>query len=248
MNVTIVTGASRGIGRAIAKRLAPSTHLLVVGTSKERLAEVIEGAPNTSAYFAGDVRDAEFAKAVVGKAMQMGKLVNVILSAGISKAGSVEKFPDATLRDLFEVNFFGSVNFAKAALASPDLQNIMFLAGTAGIRGYSSMTGYCATKHALVGYARALAQEVSKRNVRVVPICPGPTDTDMTAGIVKMLVGKGMTEDAAKAKIASGDGLKAMLTPEDVADTVERIINESLLVINGEPVKVEPKAKIEAVI
>src|SRR5581483_7712635 len=202
MSVTIVTGASRGIGKAIAKRLATST-LLLVGTNKDKLSQVVDeikAAGGTAEFFAGDVRDAEFARAVVARAMQLGKLTNVILSAGISKGGGADKFPDATLRDLFDVNFFGSVNFAKAALASPELQNIMFLAGTAGTRGYSSMTGYCASKHALVGYARALAQEVSKRNIRVVPVCPGPTDTDMTAGIVKMLVGKGMSEKDAKAK------------------------------------------------
>lgn len=233
MNISIVTGASRGIGRAIAKRIAKDSSLLLVSRNEDELrkltAEIIcdiSKGQNTTDYVVGDVKDPSVAKAAVEKAKSLGTLRNVILNAGISKSGPAAAFPDATLRDLFDTNFFGSVNFVKEALPALLEQkagNIIFLAGTAGLQGYSSMSGYCASKHALIGYAKSLAQEVSKKGVQVVPVCPGPVDTDMTGTIVKFLVSKGMTEEAAKKKIAEGSNQKRLITPEEVAESIADI-------------------------
>lgn len=252
MSVSIVTGASRGIGLAIAKHLAWEGPVILVArepASLEAAVDAIEADGNKADYIAGDVKSPETAKAAVEMAKTFGPIRNLILNAGISKSGPSAAFPDSTLHELFDVNFFGSVNFVKEALPSllaSNGANIIFLAGSAGIKGYGSMAGYCASKHALVGYARALAQEVGKKAIQVVPICPGPVDTDMTAGIVKFLVSKGMTEEAAKEKIAKGSNQQRLITPDEVAEVVVDLCTAEIMTnFDGEPftvVDVHPNA------
>lgn len=226
MTVSIVTGASRGIGRSIAKRLAATSTVFLVGREPASLEEVvdeIEAAGGKADYFVGNVKDIETAKEVVTRAIKLGPIQNLVLNAGISKSGPSAAFPESALKELFDVNFFGSVNFIKETLPSmleKKSGSIVLLTGTAALQGYSTMAGYCASKHALLGYARGLAQEVGKKGIQVFPVCPGPVDTDMTAGIVKFLVGKGMTTEAAKEKIANGSNQKRLITTDEVADVV----------------------------
>jgi len=227
MSVSIVTGASRGIGKAIAKKLATDSQVLLIarddGKLKEVLAEIKDSGGSAN-FLVGDIKDPELVKEAIAQAQSMGSLQNLILNAGISKSGGAGSFPENSLRELFETNFFANVNFLKEALPIlPNNANIIFLTGAAGIQGYSSMTGYCASKHALVGYARALALEVAKKGIQVIPLCPGPVDTEMTGSIVKFLVNKGMTEEAAKTKVAESSGQKRLLTVEEVAEVVSEI-------------------------
>jgi len=228
---TIITGANRGIGRAIARRMAKETVVVLVGRDEPGLkalcTEILEQSPETSLgvalYCAGDITDPETAKRAVAALPENTQLQNLICNAGISKAGATARFPEKSWRELFDVNVHGTFNFVKECLPRMLEQksgNICFLAGSAGLQGYRSMAGYCASKHALVGFARALAPEVSSSGVNVVPICPGPVDTDMTAVFINSMVSRGMTREAACAKIAEGSNQTRLLTAEEVADVV----------------------------
>jgi NAD(P)-dependent dehydrogenase (short-subunit alcohol dehydrogenase family) len=242
-SVTIVTGGGRGIGRAIALRMASETAVLVVGKKEEHLKAVcaeIQSKGGKADYCVGDVSDAATAKSALAKVQSNGWSVrNLVLNAGISKAGATANFDEKAWRELFDVNVHGSFHFVKECLPAMLAQKagaICFVTGTAGVKGYRSMAGYCASKHALVGFARSLALEVANKGVTVVPVCPGPVDTDMTAALVDGLVQKrGLTKEDARAKVAENNPQQRLLPPEEVAEAVALVLSGKVASLNGHP-------------
>jgi len=245
-SVTIVTGAGRGIGKAIALRMSKETPVVLVGPTQKNLAEVcnqITTGGLHATFQVGDVRVEQTAKSTLEAIENYGllgsslKVKNLILNAGISKAGAFEKFPELSFRELFEVNVMGAFHFLKAFLPKMEEgSTIILLAGSAGIKGYSSMAGYCATKHALVGLARGLAVELRKKGILVFPVCPGPVDTDMTAPIIDMMMKKGMTKEAASASLGAANKHGRLNTPDEVAELVATLCLKPNVMGNGEPV------------
>jgi NAD(P)-dependent dehydrogenase (short-subunit alcohol dehydrogenase family) len=203
--------------------------VLLVATmaSEERLTalcEKIRAAGGQADYVIGDVGAMTTAKLVAEKAEQHGWAVrNLVLNAGVSKSGPATATSATVVADIFQTNFYGAFYFAKEfvpGMVSRGDGCVVALTGAAAIKGYKSMSAYCASKHALLGYLRCLGQEVKDKGVRVACLCPGPVDTDMTAPIVDLFVKKGMTPAEAKKKIADANGLSQLFTPEEIARVV----------------------------
>jgi 3-oxoacyl-[acyl-carrier protein] reductase len=245
MQASIVTGASRGIGRAIALKLAAEGPVVLVGTRETALDAVrqeVEARGQRCVYVVGDVAEqaespdragldgeGKAAKAVGTVVQALGwEVRNLILNAGISKVSPTAAFTCSNWRRLFDVNVHGSFYFVKEFLPGMLERKdgaICFLAGKAGIKGYPSMAGYCASKHALVGLAQSLAAEVGRKGIRVTALCPGPTDTEMTEAVVQGLVARGMTREAARDKLGEEnafpwDAKGRLLNPDEVAEAV----------------------------
>jgi len=184
--LSIVTGASRGIGKAIALRLARENHdLMLFGRDVKVLQSVkkeIEGFGVRAEIFSGDAADEKFVYDSVNKIIKdFGKVDHLINNAGM---GILKKLVDSNLGEFkqqIDLNLFGVYNFTKAVINSMIANrsgSIINISSLAGKNAFIGGTMYGATKHALMGFTKSLMLEVREYNIRVAAICPGSVDTD----------------------------------------------------------------------
>ncbi|MUK00520.1 SDR family oxidoreductase [Vibrio cholerae] len=177
--VVLITGASRGIGRAIADELASTHHLLLGGRDLAALADLSSSFPSAEP-FAAELRDAgQVAAAVAG----IPRLDVLIHSAGVLRMGTVAELSDDAWRESFEVNVFAVASLTRALLPALRAARGQVIAINSG-SGYSSGAGsavYSGTKFALRAFTDALREEERPQGVRVSSIHPGRVATDMQA-------------------------------------------------------------------
>lgn len=212
--LAIVTGASKGIGRAIALRFAEENHnVMIFGRDVEALKSVqseIKKSGVESEYFAGDAADEKFVSKSVERIIeQYGKVDHLINNAGI---GIFKKLVDSNLDDFkkqINVNLYGVYNFTKAVagkMIERKSGSIINIASLAGKNAFVTGTMYSASKHAVLGFTRSLMLELREYNIRVAAICPGSVDTEFFNG-------SGMNPSSGK-----------ILNPEDIAESVMAIL------------------------
>jgi NAD(P)-dependent dehydrogenase (short-subunit alcohol dehydrogenase family) len=184
-----ITGASRGLGRAIAEAaLARGERVALTARRPEAVSDLVDGYPDTAAAFALDVTDALAAQRAVASAVdRWGGIDALITNAGYSDISSVEDTDLAALRAVVDTNFYGVVNVVKAAL--PTLRR----AGSGHIVQISSVSGrlapapglapYVAAKFAAEGFLEAVALEVAGFGVRVTIIEPGRMATEISSAM-----------------------------------------------------------------
>ena len=185
--VVIITGASKGIGEAIALLLGDNNFdVIIFGRDTERLSilyEKLQKQNSNSMYFCGDVSDQQFVKNSIDKIIsKYGRIDVVINNAGIAY---FNLFTESTLDEFktqIDTNVIGVYNFCKATIDGM-IKNkngtIVNIVSQAGLVGFQYGTTYAATKHAVMGFSRSLMLEVRKHNIRVIAICPGSVDTEM---------------------------------------------------------------------
>jgi NAD(P)-dependent dehydrogenase (short-subunit alcohol dehydrogenase family) len=224
--VAIITGASRGIGRAIAEAYAAEgASLCLVATDQARLSEVKDalGLPEDRIMTVGlNVidRDACFA-AVAQVEQRFGRVDVLVNNAGVYRAKPFMDYVPQDFQDMLDVNLFGVLHFTQACL--PGMQarehgRIVNMASTAGKWGSRNQSAYNVSKHAVVGLTRCLALEASLYKVTVNAICPGFIQTDMVEEL-KAQVAKstGISgEDMVKAALARVP-LGRVLDPDEIA-------------------------------
>lgn len=194
----------------------------------------------TAAFVVGDVRDPATAAAAVRAATERGWIVkNLVCNAGIGKSGPSAEFPMDLWRDIFAVNVEGSMQFVQACLPSmlsAGSGTICFMSSVAGLKGYAYTAAYCASKHALVGLARSLAQEYGKRGIVVVPVCPGFVEGEMTDRTIRgVMERRGIGEDEARARVARANPQHRILRPEEVAEAVAFACGGAAPALSGSP-------------
>ncbi len=214
--ISILTGASRGIGKAIAVKLAEEGHnLALFARDKNKLDVTVNDCKKYGIDvidFNGDVSDPYFVNESVNQVLlKYGKIDNLINNAGIAV---FKKFIDVTLEEFqlqINTNMYGVFNFTKAVL--PNIVerksgNIINISSLAGKNSFVNGTTYSASKHALMGFSKSLMLEVRQFNIRVALICPGSVNTELLSGTA-----------------LEPDNPKNILNPSDVAETVASIIN-----------------------
>lgn len=188
--VALVTGASRGIGRACAEALAEQGATVVVNYVKGEAAarEVADAiaAKGGKAEIAGfDVADSKAIDAAVDDiAKRHGKIDILVANAGISIDGLLLRLKDEDLDRLWATNVRGAIACARACsrgMMRARWGRIVFMGSVVGEMGNVGQTGYAATKAALMGAAKSIAREYASRNVTCNVVAPGYIDTDMTA-------------------------------------------------------------------
>ena len=146
---------------------------------------------------------------------------------------------------MLDVNLTGAFLTARAAL--PDLtrdgagagRRIVFIASTAGLKGYPYVAAYCAAKHGLVGLARALAAELAPRGVTVNAVCPGFTETPLLEASLATIAAKtGRTREQAEAELARHNPQGRFVAPEEVAETVLFLCTPQAQAITGQAISV----------
>ncbi len=214
--VALVTGATRGLGLAIAERLsAEGAAVAVVGRDAGRAAGVaarLARGGNAAVGLSADVSSWTAAQTVVRDVRaQLGPVDIVVTAAGVGAIGTVVEADPADWRLMMEANYLGTAYIVKAAL--PEMLtrgsgDIIAVASAGGTRGYPEWSGYCASKWAVVGFMECLAQEVTDQGIRASTLCPGGVDTPFWDDLNK---------DVHRAGTETRAGL---MRPEDVAETV----------------------------
>lgn len=215
----VITGASRGIGRAIADHfLGQGFHVWSLVRSPEKLAVK----PNERAVAFDAQNDASVvaaAKTVLEGAPRIDALVN---NAGISLAAPLTKTSPDDLRRLMQVNVTAPFVLCQAlmpAMAKAGGGRVVNIASTAALKGFRYTSAYCATKHALLGLTRALAHEYATKQVTVNAVCPGWTETDMLETSVSNIVkATGRSGDDARAELAKMTPSGRFVSPKEVAE------------------------------
>jgi len=190
--VAIVTGGSRGIGRAAAEALARQGANVVVGyvgqeqAAREAVDTILQGGGKAEAlrFDVGDTSAAETAVSDVAK--RLGRLDVLVASAGISIDALLLRLKDEDLDRLFAVNVKGALACARAAIRTmmrAKAGRVIFVSSVVGEMGNAGQVAYAATKAALLGVTKSLAREYASRNVTINAVTPGFIDTDMTRAL-----------------------------------------------------------------
>jgi NADP-dependent 3-hydroxy acid dehydrogenase YdfG len=206
--VALVTGASRGIGAAVARSLAAGgVRLALASRSGDDLG--LAGAVARPC----DVRRPDDIEALAAEAVKrFGGIDILVANAGVGAYGPFLDLPADQLEEMIDVNVKGTLYAVRAALPhllESDAADIVTLASEAGRRGLPLEAVYCASKFAQVGFTRALDHELREQGVRCSNVCPGGVATDFA-------MGRGRTPEMPE--------LAGMMTPEDVAEVVLFVI------------------------
>lgn len=232
---TLVTGGTRGIGAAVARRLAADGHE-VVALGRRPSAE--SPAPGVRVDGADATDPVAMSGCMARANADLRGLTGLVVSAGIWEPSPIEGDPaavSAEYRRILEINLLGTVHavaaFVPHARAGADV-SIVLVGSTAGQRGEAGYAAYAASKSALHGLAKSWAVELAPRGIRVNVASPGWVDTEMTAGT--------LGDPAARARIEAGIPRGRVASPEDIAGPIafllspdSRHVTGSILSING---------------
>ena len=231
--VALVTGASRGIGAAVAKRLAANGAAVVVNYAKgeaeaKAVVAAIEGAGGRAEAVACDVSDeARVAAMFEGVLERHGRLDVLVNNAGIVKDGLLLTMKTADWRRVQEVDVDGVFHCTKRAadaMFRAKSGRIVNVASVSALRGGHGQANYAAAKGAVLAFTRACALEVADRGITVNAVLPGFVDTDMTASV------KRRAGDRVLERIPAGH----FGTPEDVAGLVLFLCSDDASYVTGQ--------------
>ena len=225
----LVTGGSRGIGRAIAVELAGAGASVVVGyrSGKDEAEAVAEEAGGRAVQ--ADVSDAEEAARLVADAGEPDVLVN---NAGLTRDGLLPRMPDEDWRDVIETNL-SSVFYTCRAAVRPMMKRragaIVNISSVVGLHGNPGQTNYAASKAGIIGLTKALARELGSRGVRANVIAPGYITSRLTDEISEEM----------RSQMLQNTPLGRLGDPEDVAGAVRFLCSDAAKFITGEVLLVD---------
>jgi 3-oxoacyl-[acyl-carrier protein] reductase len=225
----LVTGGSRGIGRAIAEELARAGATVTVGyRSGADEAEEIAAAIGGRAVQA-DVSQDEEARRLVEEAGELDLLVN---NAGVTRDGLLARMPDDDWETVLRTNLYGAFHTCRAAARGMMRRrrgSIVNITSVVGIHGNPGQSNYAASKGGLIGFTKALARELAPRGVRANAVAPGYIDTALT----------GVLPDDVTAAILTNTPLGRLGEPHDVAGAVRFLCSDEASFITGEVLLVD---------
>jgi NAD(P)-dependent dehydrogenase (short-subunit alcohol dehydrogenase family) len=234
----IITGGAKGIGRAIARRLAADgVAIALIGRD---VAALEQAAGELGARYA--VSDVTDHAALCGAIASLGPCDILVNNAGAAISKPFAKHAVSDFEAMLAVNLLSAVTACQAVLPNMRARGfgrIVNIASTAGLKGYPYVTAYVAAKHALVGFTRALALETVKDGITVNAICPGFTDTDLVARAVATIAAAGgRTPEEARQTLASGNPAGRLVRPEEVAEAVAFLCRRDASAMTGQAIAV----------
>lgn len=236
--VVLITGASQGIGKAIALKFASLNAKVALNDiiqQEENLKAVkqeIESAGGQAEYFFADVSKFEDAEKMIADIQtKMGRLDVLVNNAGITKDRTLAKMTVEEWQKVIDVNLTGVFNCSKAALPLlvPVQGNIVSMASIVGQRGNFGQANYAASKAGIIAFTKSLAKEVGRVGVRVNAIAPGFIETKMAEAIPEQM----------KATVKQLTALGRFGKPEEVADTIAFIASNEAGFITGAVINID---------
>ncbi len=243
----LITGGGTGIGKAIATQLAKKgARVAIASRSLARLQRAAEELTNLGLEALAlpmDVRNkAAVETAVEAVVSKWGAIHILVNNAGISGLSMINDPDDSRWYDIVDTNLNGLYLVTKTVLRHmPDhaggrVINISSVLGKFGVPGY---TAYCATKHGMIGFTRALALEVVSRGITVNAVCPGWVDTEMAElGIRETAALQGITAEQFKAQAIAAVPIKRFLRAEEIAEFVCYIASDAAAGITGQAMNI----------
>jgi 3-oxoacyl-[acyl-carrier protein] reductase len=237
--VALVTGASRGIGRAIALALGASGAAVVVNyrgseAAAQEVVAAITAAGGRAIAAQADVSDPTTHEGLIKATSEaFGRLDILVNNAGITRDNLLLRMKIDEIDDVLNTNLRGVMLLTKAALR-PMMKNkwgrVVSMSSIIGLTGNAGQANYAATKAGLLGFTKSLALEMASRNITANAICPGFIDTDMTAAA--------LTDDL-RARALERVPLGRLGTPDDIANAVVFLASDAAGYITGQTLAVD---------
>ena len=235
--VSLVTGASRGIGRAIAKALAAEGALVVLAArDAAKLAEAvgeIAGAGGRAEALALDVADRSSVEAAVAHVLSAhGRIDHLVNNAGVTRDNLLLRMKDEEWQQVLATNLTGVFLCTQAVLKPMVRQRsgrIVSITSVVGLGGNAGQANYAASKAGIVGFTKSVAREVASRGITANAVAPGFIETDMTAA----MSGK------ARESIAGAIPMGRVGQPEDVAGAVVFLVSDAAAYVTGQVLAVD---------
>lgn len=236
--VALVTGASRGIGRAIALTLAHYGAKVVVNYcgSKEKADEVVDEIKEnggTAIAYQADIADFEAVKTMFTDIIkEYGRIDILVNNAGITRDNLILKMSEEEFDTVINTNLKGVFNCLKQAsriMLKQKGGRIINISSISGIVGNPGQANYCAAKAGVIGITKSLAKELGSRGITVNAVAPGYINTDMTA----------VLKDDLKEKVTELIPLKRLGEVEDIAETVVFLASDKASYITGQTIQVD---------
>lgn len=238
--LAVVTGASRGIGASIARRLSEQgAEVVLMSRNLDRLQELADVLPGATAVRI-DVTDPG---SVAAAFSQVGAVDILVNNAGNAETAPFHRTDEALWQRMLDLNL--SSAFLCIGQVLPGMRErrsgrIVNIASTAGLKGYAYVTAYCAAKHGLVGLTRSLAAETAKLGITVNAVCPGYTETDMLEGSASRIASAtGLSHEAAKARLMADNPQGRFIQPEEVAACVAWLCSADGRSVTGQTIAVD---------
>lgn len=239
MTHALVTGGGTGIGRAIALTLADAGfEVTICGRRRATLEAVVR--PRIHGLVADVTDEGAVAELYAQAESARGPFDIVVANAGAAASGPAARVSLADWNAALAINLTGaflSVRPVIAPMVARGAGRIVFIASTAGLKGYPYVAPYVAAKHGVVGLMRALAAETARSGVTVNAVCPGFTETPLLDSSIEVITAKtGRSEDEARAALANPQG--RFVTPEEVAAAVLWLVSEAARSVTGQAISV----------
>ena len=230
----LVTGSTRGIGRAIAETLSNAgARVAVVGRDQVRAAAAAEEIGNGAQGFAADVADPAAVVALVAAVESaFGQIDILVNNAGLTRDNILFRIKDDDWNAVLDANLRGAfvaIRTASRGMIKRRWGRIVNIASIVGLTGNKGQANYAASKAGLIGLTKSVAKELGSRNVLVNAVAPGFIDTDMTAA---------MTPEA-RAALSGQIPLERLGTPQDIANVVAFLASEQASYITGQTLVVD---------
>jgi 3-oxoacyl-[acyl-carrier protein] reductase len=233
MRNVIVTGGSRGLGLAIAKKLAASGYCAIAVARRKSdqldaaIAETSRENEDAIRFVPFDLGDLDKIQSFVsGLRKSFGPIYGLVNNAALGTDGALSLMPNSKIAELVRLNTLSPIVFTKyvaRAMMADGGGRVVNVASIVAFTGYSGLSVYSATKASMLGFTRSLAREVGRMGVNVNAVAPGFLDTEMTEGMA----------DDQRTKVARRSALQRLAAVEDVSDAVAFLLGDGARSITG---------------